>query len=142
MIEEKAIVSRVTDGQVWLKGMPSSACCGCAQQSGCATAALANAMPKRELKIDCDLSLKVGEKVTVGINDSHLLLASFQLYLLPLLVMFVGLIVTDPLLARTGLESLLLPTALLCLFVGFWLVRHWHRNQTNANSNLQIFGKE
>ena len=120
MIEEAAVVTRVGDGQTWIKSLQSSACGGCMQQQSCGTATLAKILPKREFAVDSEMALRVGDQVMVAIDDAHLLLTSLLLYLLPLLLMFAGL----------GLAEYFLPAAadwlpeiaLLTLLLSFWLI--------------------
>lgn len=123
MIEEQAIVTRVESNQVWIKSLQSSACGGCVQQTSCGTATLAKLLPKREFAVDCDLNLSVGDGVRVQIDDSHLILSSLLLYLLPLIVTLsvVGFANTLPIL-ETWLPEISLATLLLT----FWLIHRFH----------------
>jgi sigma-E factor negative regulatory protein RseC len=124
MIEEQAIVTRIEVNQVWIKSLQSSgACGGCVQQTSCSTATLAKLLPKREFALDCDLNLQVGDCVRVQIDDSHLILSSLLLYLLPLIVTLtvVGFANTLPML-ETWLPEISLATLLLT----FWLIHHFH----------------
>jgi sigma-E factor negative regulatory protein RseC len=137
MIEEKAIVTRIENGSVWLKGMQSGACGGCCQQSQCSTATLAKTLPKRELKLKCDLPFKVGDQVSVAIDDSHLVLGSFLLYIIPLLCMFAGVLIADALL--TEAENWLIPISLVSLLAGFGLIKHLQPIWFVLLSTPQIF---
>jgi sigma-E factor negative regulatory protein RseC len=123
MIEEQAIVTRIEANQVWIKSLQSSACGGCVQQTSCGTATLAKLLPKREFAVDCDLDLNVGDCVRVQIDDSHLILSSLLLYLLPLIVTLtmVGFANTLPML-ETWLPEISLATLLLT----FWLIHRFH----------------
>ena len=123
MIEEQAVVTRIEVNQVWIKSLQSSACGGCVQQTSCGTATLAKLLPKREFAVDCDLDLNVGDCVRVQIDDSHLILSSLLLYLLPLIVTLtvVGFANTLPML-ETWLPEISLATLLLT----FWLIHHFH----------------
>ena len=123
MIEEQAVVTRIEVNQVWIKSLQSSACGGCVQQTSCGTATLAKLLPKREFALDCDLNLQVGDCVRVQIDDSHLILSSLLLYLLPLIVTLtvVGFANTLPML-ETWLPEISLATLLLT----FWLIHHFH----------------
>ena len=87
MLEQQAIVTRKKGGQVYLKGMQTSACGGCNHQEGCSTSVLAKALPEKELCLSSSLDLNVGDHVIVGIEENHLVMASFLVYLLPLLLM-------------------------------------------------------
>ena len=125
MIEEQALVTRIEANQVWIKSLQSSACGGCVQQTSCGTATLAKLLPKREFAVNCDLNLdlNVGDCVRVQIDDSHLILSSLLLYLLPLIVTLtvVGFANTLPML-ETWLPEISLATLLLT----FWLIHHFH----------------
>ena len=101
MIEEQAIVTRISGGQVWIRSLNSAGCGGCAQKASCSTATLANLLPKREFAVDSELALHVGDQVAVAIDDAHLLSTSLLLYVLPLLAMLVAV----------GLASFALPPA-------------------------------
>lgn len=138
MLEEKAVVTRTEKDQVRIKGLQSGGCGGCSQQSGCATAALASAMPQRELKIDCDLTLATGDEVYVSIDDSFLLRASFQLYLLPLLTMLLSLVIAERFLAPYGFDLCLLPIALFSLMAGFYVVKRFPMQMDGGEHKLRI----
>lgn len=123
MIEEVAIVTRVESGQVFIKSLQGGACGGCAQHASCSTATLAKILPKREFAVDCDLDLKMGDCVRVQIDDSHLILSSLLLYLLPLIVTLtvVGFANTLPM-----LEAWLPEISLATLLLTFWLIHRFH----------------
>jgi sigma-E factor negative regulatory protein RseC len=123
MIEEQAIVTRIEANQVWIKSLQSSACGGCVQQTSCGTATFAKLLPKREFAVNCELNLQVGDCVRVQIDDSHLILSSLLLYLLPLIVTLtmVGFANTLPVL-ETWLPEISLATLLLT----FWLIHLFH----------------
>lgn len=124
MIEEAAIVTRIDCGQTWIKSLQSGACGGCMQQTSCGTATLAKMLPKREFAVDCDIVLQVGDKVRVAIDDSHLLLSSVLLYLLPLLIMIFGVGMANAFLP-TSISDWLPEISLVLLLLAFWLIHHF-----------------
>lgn len=124
MIEEQAIVTQVADGQVWIKSLQSGACGGCAQQTSCSTATLAKILPKREFAVECDLDLNVGDCVRVQIDDSHLILSSLLLYLLPLVVTLTFVGCANAFLPM--LEAWLPEISLATLLLTFWLIHCFH----------------
>jgi len=125
MIEETAVITRIERGRVWIKASQSSACGACLQQSSCGTATLSHWLPKREFAVDCDRALNIGDRVTVAIDDSHLLLGSLLIYGLPLLLT----------LSAVGLANLILPIPLTerwlpelglsVLLLTFWVIHRW-----------------
>ncbi|MDD1612912.1 MAG: SoxR reducing system RseC family protein [Methylococcaceae bacterium] len=126
MIEEIAIVTRTGNGRVWIKSRQNSACSGCMQQDACGAATISKLFPGRELAVDCPLSLQVGDRVRVAIDDSHLLFSSVLLYVLPLLIMLAGVGLADALLPASEAGAWLPEIALLNLLLAFWLI---HRLQ-------------
>lgn len=127
MIEEQAVVTRVgLDGRPWIKSLQTSACGACLQKQSCGTATLAKVLPKREFAVDSELALQAGDRVVVAIDDSHLVLTSLLLYLLPLLLMFGGLGLAQWLLPAALIDAWLPEIALSTLLLGFWLI---HRSQ-------------
>ncbi len=121
MIEEAAVVTRISDGQTWIKSLQTSACSGCGQQQSCGTATLAKILPKREFAVDSDLVLQAGDRVTVAIDDTHLLLTSVLLYLVPLVLMLSGVGLAEHYLP-VGVGDWLPEIALLSLLFSFWLI--------------------
>ncbi len=125
MIEEQAIVTQVSHGQVWIRRLQGGACGGCLQQASCGTATLAKLLPKREFAVECELSVQTGEQVVVAIDDAHLLSTSLLMYVLPLVAMLIVV----------GLASLALPAAvadvwlpviaLSSLLLVFWLIHRF-----------------
>ncbi|PPD30594.1 MAG: sigma E positive regulator RseC/MucC [Methylomonas sp.] len=124
MIEEAAIVTRINNGQAWIKSLQSGACGGCMQQASCGTSTLAKLLPKREFAVEYNMALQVGDKVRIAIDDSHLLLSSLLLYLLPLLIMLSGVSMADAFLPST--VSVWLPEiSLILLLLAFRLIHHF-----------------
>lgn len=126
MIQETALVTRIAAGKVWIKATPSSACGACHQQSSCGTATLSKWLPKREFAVECRRPVQVGDQVTVAIDDRHLLLASVLLYLLPLLVVILGVGMADALLPAASADAWLPEIALSILLATFYAI---HRMQ-------------
>ncbi|MDD5216115.1 MAG: SoxR reducing system RseC family protein [Methylococcales bacterium] len=124
MIEEVALVTRVEAGQIFIKSLQTSACGGCSQQAGCSTATLAKILPKREFALDCDLNLQVGDCVRVQIDDSHLILSSMLLYLLPLIVTLTVVCFANTFLPM--LENWLPEISMTTLLLTFWAIHHFH----------------
>jgi sigma-E factor negative regulatory protein RseC len=124
MIEEIAVVTRVEPGRVWIRRRQNGACGGCIQQSTCGTSAMAHWLPKREFAVECPMSLRVGDPVRVAIDDSHVLLGSALLYLLPLLAMLAGVGSAKALLPAATAEAWLPEIALTGLLLAFWAIHH------------------
>lgn len=126
MIEAQAVVTRIDLQHVWIKRLDSGACGGCAQQSSCGSATLAKVLPKREFAVESVLPLSIGEQVQVLIDDSQLLLSSILLYLLPLVLMLLGVGGASAWLPQTVQELWLPEIALGLLLLAFWVIHHLH----------------
>lgn len=122
MIEEEAIVTQLENNQVWIKRLHSSGCSGCLQQTTCGVSVVSKILPKREFALDNDSALKVGDKVTVAVDDSQLLLSSFLLYLLPLLVMLIAVIVSNKMFPVSVIGCWLPVIAISALLLSFYLI--------------------
>ena len=122
MIEEEAVVTQLEDNQAWLKRLHSGGCSGCVQQTTCGTSVVSKLLPKREFAVDNDMTLKVGDKVTVAVDDSQLLFSSFLLYLLPLLVMILTVILSNTLLPTALVDYWLPVIAISALLLSFYLI--------------------
>jgi sigma-E factor negative regulatory protein RseC len=123
MIEEIAVVTRVETGRLWIRRRQNGACGGCIQQSTCGTSAMAQWLPKREFAVECAVSVRVGDPVRVAIDDSHVLLGSALLYLLPLLAMLTGVGWAKALLPTVA-DAWLPEIALTGLLLAFWAIHH------------------
>lgn len=125
MIEEQAVVTQVSQGQVWIQRLQGGACGGCMQQATCGTATLAKLLPKREFAVECELSVQAGEQVVVAIDDAHLLSTSLLMYVLPLLAMLIVVGLASVALPAAVAEVWLPAVALVSLLLAFWLIHRF-----------------
>ena len=125
MIEEQALVTRIAEGQVWIKSLQTNACGACLQKTACATSMMEKILPKREFAVDCDLKLQIGDKVVVAIDDSHLLSTSLLMYVLPLLAMLAAVGLANAALPAVLAEDWLPAIALVSLLLAFWLIHRF-----------------
>ncbi len=93
MIEENGRVVRVGAGSVWVETIKQSACSSCSAQKGCGQSLLAKIGDGKRMEIQVDnphhLEVIEDDQVTLGVGERSFLTASFLVYLLPLIVMFV-----------------------------------------------------
>ena len=106
MIEAQALVTRKQGNRIYIRSLQSSACQQCQQQASCSTTLYSNVLPNREVMLTSSLELKVGDKVMVGVAESHLLYASLFMYLVPLLVMLAIVGLSDYGEAKTALLAM------------------------------------
>lgn len=90
MIEERAIVTRVEDGQVYVQALNMGNCKRCAEGRGCGGGLLGRLGRHRRHTIPVTTrvdELRSGDPVVVGIGGEALLQASVLVYLMPLVGM-------------------------------------------------------
>ena len=129
MIEELAVVVKIENHQVWVESGQNSVCGGCRQKASCTTNALGSVLKKKWVPVDCDILLKVGDKVMVAIDEALLLRASLLLYLLPLIALFTGAGVADWLLADKAryADLWMAGSALGSFLFSLWLINKMQR---------------
>ncbi len=124
MIEELAVVVKIENQQVWVTSGSNSACGGCQQKTSCTTNALNSVIKKKQVPVDSDIQLKVGDEVIVAIDESLLLRASLLLYLLPLIFLFFGAGIANGMLPveTPNLDLWIASSALLSFLFSLWLI--------------------
>lgn len=123
MIEELAVVVKIDKHQVWVESGQSGACGGCLQQASCTTNAIGSVLKKKSVPVDCDMSLQIGDKVMVAIDENLLLSASLLLYLLPLIALFAGAGIAEALAANSPYADLWTAAgAILGFLLSLWLI--------------------
>lgn len=92
MITEAGKVVGVVDDRVWVQTIRTSACESCSARHGCGQRALAGVSGGRanQILVSNSLGARVGDEVTVAINESALLGASLLVYAMPLVLMVAG----------------------------------------------------
>ena len=101
MIEMQArVVDIDKDGTAWVESMPNGSCSRCAssagetESGGCGAGKIGQIFTLKEKKyrvIDT-ISSKIGDEVIIGIADGSVLRGSAVVYMLPLLLIFIGAI--------------------------------------------------
>lgn len=115
-------------GRVWVETLRQSACDSCSAKSGCGHSALAKlGQNSVHMQAHCDIDVTVGDQVVVGVPEDIMVKSSLLAYLMPLLVMMVGVLLADSLWGRDLLTAL---AGISGLVLGFVFLRwHFHRNQ-------------
>lgn len=101
MIEERARVVAVNNGQLLLEAQTKAACSGCAAKQGCGTSVLSRWVGRKFTRFQAPNTVNavVGDEVVVGLAETAMLKGSVFVYLLPLLAMIVAAVLADLLLA-------------------------------------------
>ncbi len=125
MLEERALVIAVNEGSARVCTQRLSACDSCQLKSGCGTHSFAKLSGNQsiELEVDNVLDAEAGDVVMVAIPEQGLLVASFMMYLLPLVTMLASVVAAQWFFAAG--EGILLLSAAIGLGVGVLCVRRY-----------------
>ncbi len=91
MIEEHAIVVMADQG-VWVETQRRTACGQCSANKGCGTAVLQNVLGNKRsrMMVHSRVPVAVGDHVVLGLDESALVSATLNVYLLPLGLLILG----------------------------------------------------
>jgi sigma-E factor negative regulatory protein RseC len=129
MIEEVATVTWIGQGVARVEAARHSACAQCSSRSSCSQGVLSQWSRGRSVEIEVlnpdNLPLTPGQQVLIGLEEGGLLRAAVLLYLVPLLLLVAGALISSMLGASDTIQML---AATLMLLVGFWGIRFLTRN--------------
>jgi sigma-E factor negative regulatory protein RseC len=128
MIEERARVIAIQDGQLLLEAETSSACHACAVKQGCGTSVLSKWLGRKFTRFQAPNTVNagVGDEVVVGLAEEAMLKGSVIVYLLPLLAMIGAALLADSLISvETARRDLMV---LVAAVAGFALMMYLSRS--------------
>ncbi|MFO7994676.1 MAG: SoxR reducing system RseC family protein [Marinobacter sp.] len=134
MITETGKVVAVSGDRVWVQTIRTSACESCSARNGCGQRALAGVSGGRanQVLVTNTLGARVGDEVTVAIEESALLSASLLVYALPLVLMVLGAVTGHQL--SEGQDAAAMLGAALGMGAGFIVAR---RVGSNPNRDYE-----
>ncbi|MCR8914936.1 sigma E positive regulator RseC/MucC [Marinobacter panjinensis] len=123
MITETGKVVALSGNRVWVQTIRTSACESCSARNGCGQRALAGVSGGRanQVLVTNSMGARVGDEVTVAIDESALLGASLLVYALPLVLLVLGAVAGHQL--SGGLDAVAMLGAALGMAVGFVVAR-------------------
>lgn len=132
MIEEQAQVTGIANGNVTVESIVKSTCSGCQQLESCGSGQIAKAFPQKKTTytVCSKLPVKVGDRVIIGLSEKLLLSAAWQVYMWPLIGLFIGSFLGQTLVGNSTLphELWALPFAILGGYSGFFLAKRQQKN--------------
>ena len=119
MITEPGKVVALKGDRVWVQTIRASACQSCSARSGCGQKVLAAASGGRanQILVSNSINARVGDEVTIGIDEQALLGASILVYAVPLILMVVASILGHKL--SGGSDGAAMLAAVAGLALGF-----------------------
>lgn len=130
MITETGKVVALKGGRVWVQTIRASACQSCTARNGCGQKVLAAATGGRanQILVANTMNARVGDEVTIGIDEQALLGASLVVYAIPLVLMVVASVLGHH--VSGGQDSAAMLAAAGGLALGFVAVRKLQRSGT------------
>ena len=115
MIEEQAQVIAIESDFITVEGIVKSTCSGCQQLDSCGSGQIAKAFPHKKTTylISSDKPVKIGDRVLIGLSEKVLLSAAWQVYMWPLIGLFIG-----SLLGQFLVEQQIISHELFALLIG------------------------
>lgn len=122
MIETTATVERVEGDAIWVRPLITGGGCGsCQSSNNCSTSFLNQLFQgkTRRIKFKKTGDVKVNDQVILVLPSQELLFGSALIYLLPLVLLFLGAVLGEQLFNEVGSIGF----GFLGLFFGLWLTR-------------------
>lgn len=136
MIEESGTVVAIAGQDVWVQTIRQSTCGACSARKGCGQGALSSLTDGRanQVRVRNGIGADVGDRVTLGIDESQLLRASLLVYALPLLLLLGGALLAGGI--WPDQDGPAIAGGVLGLALGFMLLKTVTRD-AGANPKLQ-----
>lgn len=127
MITETGKVVALKGDRVWVQTIRASACQSCAARNGCGQKVLAAATGGRanQILVTNTVNARVGDEVTIGIDERALLSASLVVYATPLIMMVIASVLGHQL--SGGQDGVAMLAAAGGLALGFLAARKLQR---------------
>ncbi|KZN47968.1 SoxR reducing system RseC family protein [Pseudoalteromonas luteoviolacea] len=121
MIEQTLTVSELKNNTAWLVSEQKPACEGCNGKCGSQVFSKLFGTHKKAFPMPLTQPLQVGQKVKLALDDSQVVQHAFWVYLLPLVMAFIGMF--SALLLFSLPESGQIVSAAIFAFLGFLIAK-------------------
>lgn len=125
MLEETGTVVALDGRFAWIQTIRQNTCSSCSAKASCGQSVLAKMSQGKanQVKVENSLHLSVGQEVVLGLSESAFLRASLLIYLVPLLALIAGAILSSRLFE--GNEGLTALGGVVAMLVGFVFASKW-----------------
>ena len=133
MIEETGRVVAVENGAVWVETLRKSTCQSCAAKPGCGHSLIERDRAGARAQIRAlavGYRLRLDDQVVLGIPEGALLKGAVMVYLLPLVLLFVGALLGTALSAGLAYD-LAAPTGVAGLLLGLMINRRYSQRHAD-----------
>jgi len=154
MIEERGRVVALEQSGIWVETVQRSGCHGCAAKSGCGTGLLGDFWAKAsQVRVSVAPpsleQIKLHDTVVIGVAENTLAASALVVYLLPLVMLVLGALAGDALMASLATDAVLkgeagaIAGAVAGLILGALMIRLYsYRNRDNPAMAPQFLRKE
>ena len=96
-LSEDGVVTRIEGGMAWVNTASKLACSSCAVETSCGNGILEKYLAGKLFisKINNDLDAKVGDSVVIAIPKSQVTKASVIVYVIPIVLLFMGAVLGE-----------------------------------------------
>lgn len=128
MLTEHGAVIEVNGEMAWVETQRASVCQVCSAKKACGSAVLSNVLGVKRTRVKAinKMQAKVGDQVTLGLNESALVKGAFLLYAVPLIALIALAVIGDGLGRYLQMEESDM-LAVLFAGIGFFLSVFWLR---------------
>jgi len=142
MLKQKAIVTQTYVDGVDVEYEVNSSCSSCASEDSCGVGTVAKAFSGKtqRIRLYSSLVLSIGQTITIGTQESNILIAASITYLLPLVGLISGSVLGQSfLVGYWGLESY---SAIFMGIAGGFIAqrvgRYWLKNNIDSQPKIVI----
>ncbi|MGO2167098.1 SoxR reducing system RseC family protein [Pseudoalteromonas sp.] len=121
MIEQTLTVASINDTTAYLEAEKKQACEGCNGRCGSQVFSKLFGTAKKTFPYKFDAPLEIGQKVTLALDDSHVVKHAFAVYMLPLLFSLGFALITAGVFSLPELWQII--AAIMGGFVGYMLAK-------------------
>lgn len=136
-MQEKGVISKINKDHVIVQTQLKSTCESCAANSSCGAGIIAKALAGKtqNIGVKSDQSFAIGQQVTLQVDSSTVLSASFWVYMVPIFCFIAGALFCSWLSGlSSSSEGLVILGAIISGFIGFKI----SQMKLTKNANILI----
>ncbi|CAH0527151.1 SoxR reducing system RseC family protein [Vibrio hippocampi] len=137
-----SVKSKEHEFDVVLSCEQKTSCSSCQSKSSCGTGIVSKAVGNKQLlwSLKTDKSVKQGDVVEIGFPENHLLKSAALAYLLPLLFLFIGAVLSKLVLGpwTEYNELTMILSAIIFSVFGFFIARKWIAKLEQSSSQQVV----
>ncbi|MBF0145090.1 MAG: SoxR reducing system RseC family protein [Magnetococcales bacterium] len=143
MIQEEVVVIALEGDHAIVAGQRQKSCGSCHQEGACSTLSFGAGFKEIRLRAENHIGARIGDRVILELSERHLLRASFLVYIVPVIALFVGGFFVRYLALRAGMppgtaEGIGGAAGMLSLGMVLVLLKRWFRGLEGAGGGTPV----